>query len=430
MHVYNWGLIILFILGVSRTNAQTQKGYKIDTTQLYSTYCFLHQNPELSGNEIETSSLLKRELLELGFTIVDSLGLNSFAGVLKNGKGPTILYRTDMDALPILETTGVGFASSKTDNSTGKQLPIMHACGHDFHMTTWLGVAKTLVTNKKKWKGTIILLAQSSEETGQGAKGIVKASNFGKLPTADYQIAIHDTPDLMTGTFGFCDEYSMAAVDMMNITILGRGGHGAEPFKTIDPILLSANFIQEIQGIVSRNLAFNNPAVITVGAINGGTVGNIIPNSVELKLTIRTFSPENRAYILKRIEEIGNNLALAAGLSENELPDYKLLDMSIPPVYNNPALGELLQKSISNTSKSNSIVKVLPKMIGEDFGIYSNSNTIPSYLIWAGVKSPINTTENTSGSLHSSTFLPDYKSALPLTVEAITNCLIDLFIKN
>ncbi|MCF8434462.1 MAG: amidohydrolase, partial [Crocinitomicaceae bacterium] len=297
MHVYNWGLIILFILGVSRTNAQTQKGYKIDTTQLYSTYCFLHQNPELSGNEIETSSLLKRELLELGFTIVDSLGLNSFAGVLKNGKGPTILYRTDMDALPILETTGVGFASSKTDNSTGKQLPIMHACGHDFHMTTWLGVAKTLVTNKKKWKGTIILLAQSSEETGQGAKGIVKASNFGKLPTADYQIAIHDTPDLMTGTFGFCDEYSMAAVDMMNITILGRGGHGAEPFKTIDPILLSANFIQEIQGIVSRNLAFNNPAVITVGAINGGTVGNIIPNSVELKLTIRTFSPENRAYI-------------------------------------------------------------------------------------------------------------------------------------
>lgn len=430
MHVYNWGLIILFILGVSTTNAQTQKGYKIDTTQLYSTYCFLHQNPELSGIEIETSSLLKRELLELGFTIVDSLGLNSFAGILKNGKGPTILYRTDMDALPILETTGVGFASTKIENSSGKQLPIMHACGHDFHMTTWLGVAKTLVTNKKKWKGTIILLAQSSEETGQGAKGIVKASNYAKLPSPNYQIAIHDTPDLMTGTFGFCDEYSMAAVDMMNITIHGRGGHGAEPFKTIDPILLSANFIQEIQGIVSRNLAFNNPAVITVGAINGGTVGNIIPNSVELKLTIRTFSPENRNYILKRLEEIGNNLALAAGLNANELPTYELLDMSIPPVYNNPLLGERLQKSIINSSNSNTAVKVLPKMIGEDFGIYSNSNTIPSYLIWTGVKSPINTSENTSGLLHSSTFLPDYKCALPLTIEAVSNCLIDLFIKN
>ena len=430
MHVYNWGLIILFILGVSTTNAQTQKGYKIDTTQLYSTYCFLHQNPELSGIEIETSSLLKRELLELGFTIVDSLGLNSFAGILKNGKGPTILYRTDMDALPILETTGVGFASTKIENSSGKQLPIMHACGHDFHMTTWLGVAKTLVTNKKKWKGTIILLAQSSEETGQGAKGIVKASNYAKLPSPNYQIAIHDTPDLMTGTFGFCDEYSMAAVDMFNITIHGRGGHGAEPFKTIDPILISANFIQEIQSIVSRNLAFNNPAVITVGAINGGTVGNIIPNSVELKLTIRTFSPENRNYILKRLEEIGNNLALAAGLNANELPTYELLDMSIPPVYNNPLLGERLQKSIINSSNSNTAVKVLPKMIGEDFGIYSNSNTIPSYLIWTGVKSPINTSENTSGLLHSSTFLPDYKCALPLTIEAVSNCLIDLFIKN
>jgi hippurate hydrolase len=290
-----------------------------------------------------------------------------------------------------------------------------------------LGVARTLVAAKKKWKGTIIFLAQSSEETGQGAKGIVKASNYAKLPTPKYQLAIHDTPDLLTGSFGFCDEYSMAAVDMMNITIHGRGGHGAEPFKTIDPILLSANFIQELQSIISRNLAFNNPAVITVGAINGGTVGNIIPNSVELKLTIRTFSPENRTYVLKRIEEIGNHLALAAGLSETELPDYELLDMSIPPVYNNPALGEQLQKSISNTSKSNSIVKVLPKMIGEDFGIYSNSNTIPSYLIWAGVKSPDNTAPSNSGSLHSSTFLPDYKSALPLTVDAISNCLIDLF---
>jgi hippurate hydrolase len=417
----------MFILGVSITEAQTQIGFKIDTTQLYSTYCFLHQNPELSGYEIETSALLKRELAELGFTIVDSLGLNSFAGVLENGNGPTILYRTDMDALPILETTGVGFASSKTDNTNGKQVPIMHACGHDFHMTTWLGVARTLVAAKKKWKGTIIFLAQSSEETGQGAKGIVKASNYVKLPTPKYQLAIHDTPDLLTGSFGFCDEYSMAAVDMMNITIHGRGGHGAEPFKTIDPILLSANFIQELQSIVSQNLAFNNPAVITVGAINGGTVGNIIPNSVELKLTIRTFSPENRKYVLTRIEEIGNYLALAAGLSETELPDYELLDMSIPPVYNNPALGELLQKSISNTSKSNSIVKVLPKMIGEDFGIYSNSNSIPSYLIWAGVKSPNNTAPSTSGSLHSSTFLPDYKSALPLTVDAISNCLIDLF---
>jgi amidohydrolase len=426
MQKYTRILFLMFILGVSKTEAQTQNRYKIDTTQLYSTYCFLHQHPEFSGSELETSSLLKRELLELGYTIVDSLGLYSFAGILKNGKGPTILYRTDMDALPILETTGFGFASNQTDNSKGWQIPIMHACGHDFHMTTWLGVARTLADTKKKWKGTLIFLAQSSEETGQGAKGIVKASNYGKLPKPDYQLAIHDTPDLLTGSFGFCDEYSMAAVDMMNITIHGRGGHGAEPFKTIDPILLSANFIQELQSIVSRNLAFNNPAVITVGAINGGTVGNIIPNSVELKLTIRTFSPENRTYVLKRIEEIGNHLALAAGLNENELPNYELLDMSIPPVYNNPALGELLQKSISNTSKSNTIVKVLPKMIGEDFGIYSNSNTIPSYLIWAGVKSPDNTTSNTSGSLHSSTFLPDYKSALPLTVDAISNCLIDL----
>ena len=222
----------------------------------------------------------------------------------------------------------------------------------------------------------------------------------------------------------------MAAVDMMNITIYGKGGHGAEPFKAIDPILLSANFITEIQSITSRNLAFNTPAVITVGAINGGTVGNIIPDKVELKLTIRTFSPESRLYVLKRIEEIGNYLALAAGLTENEFPTYNLLDMSIPAVYNAPKLGEDLKNSIQKSNSGYQIADVLPKMIGEDFGIYSNSTEIPSYLIWVGVSSTNEAKQQQSTSLHTSTFLPDYQTALPITVDAISNCIIDLLNKH
>ncbi len=430
MIIKNCLAFFIFFFFAFNLKAQKEILSKVDTLQLFSLYRNLHQHPELSGKEVETAQLLKGELKQLGFTIIDSLGFNSFAGILKNGNGPTVLYRTDMDGLPIKETTGAFYASTQTTMTEGWAIPVMHACGHDFHMSSWVGVARILSFSKKKWKGTVIFLAQSSEETGQGAKGVIHSNYFSTLPKPTYQLAIHDTPDLTSGTFGFCNKYSMAAVDMMNITIYGKGGHGAEPFKAIDPILLSANFITEIQSITSRNLAFNTPAVITVGAINGGTVGNIIPDKVELKLTIRTFSPESRLYVLKRIEEIGNYLALAAGLTENEFPTYNLLDMSIPAVYNAPKLGEDLKNSIQKSNSGYQIADVLPKMIGEDFGIYSNSTEIPSYLIWVGVSSTNEAKQQQSTSLHTSTFLPDYQTALPITVDAISNCIIDLLNKH
>ena len=338
------------------------------------------------------------------------------------------MYRTDMDALPIVEETGSAFSPGAVVKSD-KPISRMHACGHDFHMTTWLEVAEELVKNKNAWKGTIIFLAQSSEETGQGAKAIMSSPNFKKLPKADYQIAFHNTPELRSGTVGFCDGYAFAAVDMMNITVKGVGGHGAEPFRAVDPVLLSAYMVTELQSIVSRNLPPNDPAVITVGAIHGGTVGNIIPAQVELKLTIRSYSEASRKKIPQRIEEIGNGLAATAGLDSSNFPTYTLLDMSIPSVYNSPDMGKMLFSALKNHNLETAIMP--SKMIGEDFGVYGASRTIPSYMLWIGTTSSDNQKcPDPAGcdlpKLHTSEYFPDYIVALPLAVKAMSTSIITL----
>jgi hippurate hydrolase len=394
-------------------------------------YQALHQNPELSMFEDSTSKFLQSKLRKMGYSIIDSLGYKSFAAILKNGDGPTIMYRTDMDALPIKEATGWTFASSKTTIKDNVETPIMHACGHDIHMATWMNVAQTMMLQRKKWKGTLVLLAQSAEEIGRGAKGVLASQAWTKIPQASHQLAYHVNANLEVGELGLCDGYAMAAVDMMNITIYGQGGHGAEPQKTIDPILLSAQFITQIQSIVSRNLSPNDPAVITVGSIQGGTVGNVIPNEVQLKLTIRTYSPESRALVMKRIKEIGNHLAQSAGLTESKLPKYDLLDMSIPPVFNSLELSKEINASLKDRF---TLIDIPPTMIGEDFGLYSQGNKIPSYLIWLGVLSKMqkeNYKNDPLGipSLHSSRFSPDYENTIPKGTEAMSTLLIHLFNK-
>ena len=419
------------------SNAQRQstmidKMVNENTSQYFETYKQLHSSPELSTIEIKTASFLKTTMKSFGFEIIDSLGFQSFAAVLKNGKGPTILYRTDMDGLPIKEETSLSFASKTKGKKDNEEVDVMHACGHDIHMTTWLGIGKILSSLKNEWRGTLIMLAQSAEETGQGAIKVVTSEKFNTIPKADYQLAIHDHAELKTGEFGFCDEYAMAAVDMMNITIFGKGGHGAAPQNTIDPIVISAEFITALQTIVSRNLPAIEPAVITVGAINGGTVGNAIPDQVNLKLTIRSFSKKSRELILKRIKEIGDNLALSAGLDSNKLPKYTLLDVTVPVVYNNIALGNKIRGSIKNHFGDSAVVNVKPVMIGEDFGVYGQTlSNIPSYIIWTGT---LNTNsvnqQKTIYSLHSSHFQPDAETAIPQTIKAISNCLIDLFKNN
>lgn len=391
-------------------------------------YQWLHAHPELSREEKNTAAYLKKEVKEMGYTVTDSLGLQSFAAVLQNGKGPIILYRTDMDGLPVKEETGLSFASQAQGEKDGQPVSVMHACGHDIHMSTWLGIARLMARLRKHWSGTLILLAQSAEEIGQGARAILASPAFQRLPRADWQLAIHDHAGLPAGQAGFCDGYAMASVDMMNITIYGKGGHGAAPQQTIDPVLLSAQYITAIQSIVSRNLSSNDPAVITVGAVNGGTAGNIIPDKVELKLTIRSFSPETRQFIFTRLKTIGNNLAEAAGLPVEKWPDYNLLDMSIKPVYNDPALGEKLRTVLSREISDSSYTLVKPVMIGEDFGEYSQTpEKIPSYILWMGTVAPEKKGSAELPSLHTSRFAPDYSRTLPVAIKILSTCMMELF---
>lgn len=395
-------------------------------------YQHLHAQPELSGQEKNTATFLRKHLQNWGYQIQDSLGFYSFAAILKNGKGPTVLYRTDMDALPVKEHTGLTFASSVTALKDGVETPVMHACGHDAHMVTWLAVADYFAHHPKEWKGTLILLAQSAEEIGQGARKAIAQPSFKQLPVPNYQIAMHNNADLAVGQVGFCDGYAMAAVDMMNITLHGKGGHGAVPQNTIDPILLAAQFVTEIQSIVSRNLPPTDAAVITVGAIHGGTIGNVIPDQVQLKLTIRSFSPQARQLILDRLKVIGDGLASAAGLTADLYPEYHLLDMSIGAVYNDSSMGKIVAESIRKKLGQQAIVPVEPVMIGEDFGMYRGNPAIPSYLLWMGTLSPETQEKYKSQnqkfpSLHSAQFAPDYQDSLPFSIQAMTLALQALF---
>ena len=423
---------IFFVLFLVPFCLWAQDNASLSPAAYLKAYQHLHAQPELSGQERNTATFLRKHLQNWGYQIQDSLGFYSFAAILKNGKGPTVLYRTDMDALPVKEHTGLTFASSVTALKDGVETPVMHACGHDAHMVTWLAVADYFAHHPKEWKGTLILLAQSAEEIGQGARKAIAQPNFKKLPPSNYQIAMHNNADLAVGQVGFCDGYAMAAVDMMNITIHGKGGHGAAPQNTIDPIVLSAQFITEIQTIVSRNIPPNESAVITVGAIQGGTIGNVIPDQVELKLTIRSFSLQARQLILDRLKAIGDGLSAAAGLPPTLWPEYHLLDMSIGPVYNDPALGKLVAESIQKKLGQQAIVPVEPVMIGEDFGMYRGNPAIPSYLLWMGTLSPETQEKYKSQnqkfpSLHSAQFALDYQDSLPVSIQAMTLALQVLF---
>ena len=421
-------LLLLLLTCSYNINATAQKTNIAALIQeqlpwLTKTYQYLHAHPELSTQEVNTAAFLKQEMKTMGWEIVDSLGYHSFAAVLKNGKGPVVLYRTDMDGLPLKELTNLPFASGSS---------AMHACGHDLHMTSWLGIAKVLSTMRSQWSGTLVFLAQSAEETGQGAKKVVAAPNFAKLPKPTAQLAIHDHAELVAGQAGFCDGYSMAAVDMLNITVFGKGGHGAVPNKAIDPVVLAAQYVLALQTVVSRNLPTTENAVVTVGAIQGGTVGNIIPDKVELRLTIRSFSSESRQLIFDRIKTIGNNLALAAGLDSSRLPVYDLLDMSIPSVYNDPALGERLRTNLKRKLGESSFTSVPPVMIGEDFGVYGQqASKIPSYILWMGTVAPARKQAASDGklelpSLHSPRFAPDLEPTLKAGIHAMTVSILEL----
>jgi len=405
-----------------------------ENINLMNLYKDLHQNPELSYKEFETAKKLSILLGDLGYEVTEGVGGNGVVASLKNGLGKTVLIRADMDGLPVKEKTGASYASKKkSTNQVGQEVFTMHACGHDIHMTVLLGTAEYLIQNKEKWSGNLILVLQPAEEVSGGARNMIKDGLFKKWPRPDFNLALHVSADIQAGKIGYLPGWAMANVDSVDILIRGIGGHGAYPHKTIDPIVLSAQIITNLQTIVSREISPIEPAVITVGSIHGGTKHNVIPNEVKLQLTLRSYTDEVRNKTINSIKRISRALAEAAGVPKELYPIVSLKDEYTPAVFNNPALVDKLQASFEKSIGIENIIKTSPVMGGEDFGMYGREEPIiPTALFWLGAvnKSVYEKAKKdniTLPSLHSDLFLPDAKPAINTGVLAMTNAAIDLF---
>lgn len=430
-------LLILLCLTTSlssNTNAEElQQSIENDFSQLEKIYHHLHQTPELSKFEFKTAEFIAKELKQYGFEVTEGIAKTGVVAILKNGDGPTVMLRADTDGLPVLENTGLPYASTITRvDEAGKTVPAMHACGHDMHMTVLLGTAQQMVKYRDKWQGTLMLVAQPGEEISYGAKQMLAEGLFEKFPLPDFNIAMHVSADLAAGKVGYVKGYSMANVDSVDITVKGIGGHGAYPHKTKDPVVMAAEIIVKLQTIVSRELSPLESAVVTVGSIHGGTKHNIIGKEVKLQLTVRSYSDQTRDYLLKRIEQISHGVAKTAGMPDHLLPEFILKQEYTPSVYNQPKFTQQVVDILQQTIGKDNVVAVDPVMAGEDFGRYGRTKEkIPSTLLWLGSVNPKlynDAKENKKGlpSLHSDKFAPDTKPTILTGVESMTASAIQL----
>jgi hippurate hydrolase len=417
-------------------------------------YEYLHRNPELSLQEKNSSAILAAEMKSLGFEVTtglgdawvkaramkehgkieDGVGGYGVVAVLKNGKGPTVLVRTDMDALPVVEKTGLPYASTQRDISwTGEDGGVMHACGHDIHMTVWLGTAREMVKRKKEWKGTLVMIAQPAEEVGLGAMAMLQDGLFTRFPRPDYNLALHDNASMVAGTVGYTAGYSMANTDTVDLLVKGVGGHGAYPQDTKDPIVVAARIVGALQTLVSREMDPLDSGVVTVGAFNGGFKHNVIPDEARLQISVRSYSDATRDKLLKGIDRIAKAEALAAGLDGALAPVTTVKDDYTPAVYNDPALTDRIQKALAKALGADKVSKQPPSMVGEDFARYGRDEPkIPSVLFQLGAvkRETWEAAQKPGGkplpSLHSSSFAPDPDPTIATGVKAMTAAAMDL----
>jgi amidohydrolase len=412
---------------------------------LLGIYKDVHTHPELSGHEERTAALVAKELRAAGCQVTEHLGKyeNSkfddygVVGVMKNGDGPTVLVRTDMDALPVEEETGLPYASKLVaKNDEGKDVHVMHGCGHDAHIAAFVGTARALAKLKDQWHGTIVFVAQPAEETGNGARALLKDGLYEKFGKPNFALGFHDKADLQTGRIGVTEGYTYANVDSVDITVRGVGGHGAYPYKTKDPIVLAAEIINALQTIASRENNPLDPIVITVGSIHGGTKHNIIPDEVKMQVTVRTYKPEVRERVLADIDRIAKGCATAAGVPPELAPIVHVSkDQFTPATYNNPELTKRLiavwKKSLGNEN----VEIVDPTMGGEDFSEYSlPDHSIPAVDFHIGAVEPAKIAEYKQAgkelpTLHSSKFAPVPEPTIRLGIIGMTTAVLELMKK-
>lgn len=407
---------------------------ELQATDLLSLYKELHQYPEISFHEEKTSARLADLLKSFGYEVMTGIANTyAIAGIMKNGEGPVVLIRTDMDALPIKEETGLPYASKYTNtDSEGNVIPAMHACGHDIHMTSWVGTAKLLAATKDQWKGTVIMFGQPAEERG-GARFLFRKNLFGGiLPVPDYCIALHANATLPAGVVGHCPGPSFASTDMIDITVFGKGGHGAFPHQTIDPIVLAARMIMDFQTIVSREIAPTDPAVVTVGSIHGGSKHNIIPSEVKMELTIRAYTETVRNKILEALQRIATGVAMSAGLSPDKYPTIYVREEGVPATVNDKPLTERLIQSHMKLLGEEQVLMVEPLMGGEDFSMYGlTKEKVPICIFWLGTVAETTYQQHLKdGSplppIHSPFYAPDPLPSLTTGIAAMTGAALEL----
>ena len=427
-------LFLLILISGFSSKKRLDKWIIDDLDYLKNLYVDIHQTPELSLMEKETSKKLADELRKIGFEVTENFGGYGIVGVFKNGEGPNILYRTDLDALPMEEKTNLSYACKvRTTILYGNEVSTMHSCGHDMHMTVWTGTARALIEKKNEWSGTLIMIGQPAEEIGAGAMLMLNEGLYSKFPIPDMGIALHSSPTILSGKIGLGKGYIMANTESVDITVYGQGAHGASPHMSIDPIVTASLIVMELQTIVSRNINPLDDAVITVGSFRGGTKHNIIPDEVKLQLTIRTYKDEVRSLIHKRIKEICYGIGASVGLDKSQWPKVTIPDNYTPANYNNPDLVERLIFSASKTIGKDNVEESEPQMVGEDFARYGTTpEKVPTAMYWLGTVPKERMDRYNKGNyalpaLHSPFYYPVIEKSIKTGVLVNTNALIDLF---
>jgi amidohydrolase len=426
-----WARLLLFAALTGSGFAQTSTASKeVDAVfpDSRAFYVDLHQNPELSSHETQTAAKLASHLRAAGYEVTEHVGGTGVVAILKNGTGPTIMLRTELDALPVEEKTGLPYASKvHAQDDSGRDVPVMHACGHDLHMATVLGTAQIMVHSKNTWHGTLLLIGQPAEETVSGAKKMVEDGLLTRFPKPDVGVALHVSNDFPAGIVGVTSGYSYASADALRITIYGKGGHGAAPQSTIDPVVIAARTVLSLQTIVSREVKPGDAAVLTVGYIQAGTKNNLIPDHAELGLTVRAYKPEVRQQILAAIARITKAEADAAAVQRAPLIQNV---GSTDAVYNDPALTQKLKITLEGALGKDNVETGEPLMASEDYSYFIEQG-IPSFYFALGGADPQKYSEAKNAgtqlpSNHSPLFAPDVDPALRTGITAEVAVLRDL----
>ncbi|WP_233999790.1 amidohydrolase [Porphyrobacter sp. TH134] len=407
-----------------------------DLPGLIALYEDLHANPELSFQEVETAKKLAARARALGFEVTEGVGKTGVVAVMRNGDGPTVMLRADMDGLPVIEQTGLPYASKRRAvPQSGIETGVMHACGHDTHMAGWVGTAQLLAARRDQWSGTLVMILQPAEEIGEGAKAMLDDGLYTRFPKPDYVLAFHDAAQAPAGMIGYANGFALANVDSVDIVVPGVGGHGAYPHTTKDPVVLASAIVMRLQTLVSRELNPTESAVVTVGSFQAGSKHNIIPDEARLQITVRSYSDAARKLLLDGIARIARGEAVAAGMPDDKMPRVSVADPYTPATFNTAALTQRVAALLAPRFEGR--VKEVPAVMGgEDFSQFyrADRDNVESLILWVGgVRAEewakAEKGEITLPSLHSPFWAPDAPVVIATATEALTAATLDLMAK-